>query len=281
MVAVEADAMRQSGEQAVREPTACSRWLARNVSKPRNSSWVAALRRVSPHRVRRRVFALITFGYELEMLALHMRVLQPEVTRFLVAEATSTYDAINQGRLAPDKPAVLSEAIGQRTFPPDLAELVTVRVLRAAEEAPRCKAAKPARFAGPHGCWEARHRSVLLELLFGVADRDDDLALLADVDEIASPQVDCPARAACSSRADLARHATTLACTGRAHAAAVRSDAEQAGARRAAQVHAASLQHGVRRALLAARRDVVCAARVQRVVAAQARAARRAAHDGH
>ena len=84
----------QSGEQAVREPTACSRWLARNVSKPRNSSWVAALRRVSPHRVRRRVFALITFGYELEMLTLHMRVLQPEVTRFLVAEATSTYDAI-------------------------------------------------------------------------------------------------------------------------------------------------------------------------------------------
>ena len=57
------------------------------------------------------------------MLTLHMRVLQPEVTRFLVAEATSTYDAINQGRLAPNKPAVLSEAIGQRTFPPDLAEL--------------------------------------------------------------------------------------------------------------------------------------------------------------
>ena len=198
----------QSGEQAVREPTACSRWLARNVSKPRNSSWVAALRRVSPHRVRRRVFALITFGYELEMLTLHMRVLQPEVTRFLVAEATSTYDAINQGRLAPNKPAVLTEAIGQRTFPPDLAELVTVRVLRAAEEAPRCKAAKPARFAGPHGCWEARHRSVLLELLFGVADRDEDLALLADVDEIASPQVDCPARAACwlSSRLGTPRH---------------------------------------------------------------------------
>ena len=103
---------------------------------------------------------------------------------------------------------MLSEAIGQRTFPPDLAELVTVRVLRAAEEAPRCKAAKPARFAGPHGCWEARHRSVLLELLFGVADRDDDLALLADVDEIASPQVDCPARAACwlSSRLGTPRH---------------------------------------------------------------------------
>ena len=120
------------------------------------------------------------------MLKLHMRIMQPEVAGFLVAEATSTYQAVNQGQLTRSKPAVLSEALGNGTFPSDLAALLTVRVLHAEFEVPRCKATREARVAGPHGCWEARHRQVLLELLFAVAG-DDDLALLADVDEIASP----------------------------------------------------------------------------------------------
>jgi len=131
---------------------------------------------------------MITFGFELEMLMLHMRIMQPEVAGFFVAEATSTYEAINQGQLKPSKAAVLSEALGNGTFPADLANLVTVRVLHAMVEVPRCKVKREVRVVGPHGCWEARHRQALVELLLAVA-MDDDLALLADVDEIASPQV--------------------------------------------------------------------------------------------
>ena len=158
---------------------------------------------------------MITFGFELEMLTLHMRVMQPEVAGFLVAEATSTFQAVNQADLTRSKPAVLSEALGNGTFPLDLARLLTVlrsnsyatmqsckrvrahnpahypltihthqqrvrdhlfpseqvlrlyyplqvRVLHAAVEVPRCKAMREARVVGPHGCWEARHRQVLL-----------------------------------------------------------------------------------------------------------------------
>lgn len=164
----------------------CAAFLATNVTHHPHETRVAqSLRRGSAHRGLRRVFALVTFGYELELLTLQMRVLQREVSRYLVAEATSTYHAVNRGVLAPSKPAVLSEAIGNHTFPLDLAAMTTVVVLHAAEERSRCKA----RFQGPHGCWEARHRAVLLDELLAVANRDDDMALLADVDEIASPSV--------------------------------------------------------------------------------------------
>ena len=84
---------------------------------------------------------------------------------------------------------MLSEALGNGTFPSDLAALLTVRVLHAEVEVPRCKATRESRVAGPHGCWEARHRSALLDELLAVADRDGDMALLADVDEVAAPSV--------------------------------------------------------------------------------------------
>ena len=164
---------------------ACAAWLATNITHPHDTRLAQSLSRGSVHRGLRRVFALVTFGYELELLTLQMRVLQREVSRFLVAEATSTYHAVNRGMLAPSKPAVLSEALGNGTFPLDLAAMTTVVVLRAAEERSRCTS----RFAGPHGCWEARHRAALLDQLLAIADHDDDMALLADVDELASPSV--------------------------------------------------------------------------------------------
>lgn len=166
--------------------SSCARWLSTNVSTPHDTRLTRSLRRGSAHRGLRRVFALVTFGFELELLTLQMRVLQREVSRFLVAEATSTYHAVNRGSLAPSKPAVLSEALGNHTFPLDLAAMTKVVVLRAAEERLRCG---KARFQGPHGCWEARHRSALLDELLAVADRGDDMALLADVDEVAAPSV--------------------------------------------------------------------------------------------
>jgi len=103
--------------------TGCQRWLRAHVSRwphtGRNSSH-------STPPPGRRIFEMITFGFELEMLTLHMRVMQPEVAGFLVAEATSTFQAVNQADLTRSKPAVLSEALGNGTFPLDLARLLTV-----------------------------------------------------------------------------------------------------------------------------------------------------------
>ena len=105
------------------ERTRCQRWLGAHVSR-----WPQAGRN-SSHSTPppgRRIFEMITFGFELEMLTLHMRVMQPEVAGFLVAEATSTFQAVNQGDLTRSKPAVLSEALRNGTFPLDLARLLTV-----------------------------------------------------------------------------------------------------------------------------------------------------------
>ena len=100
--------------------TRCQRWLGAHVSR-----WPQAGRNSTPPPGRR-IFEMITFGFELEMLTLHMRVMQPEVAGFLVAEATSTFQAVNRGNLTRSKPAVLSEALRNGTFPLDLARLLTV-----------------------------------------------------------------------------------------------------------------------------------------------------------
>ena len=136
-----------------------------------------------------RVWDLITFGFELQMLQLHMRVLQPVVSGFLVLEATTTLHAVNSARIAAyeTKPIVLTPALQAGTFPPDLAAMTHVTVLNATAEAVRCKASG-GRMPGRYGCWETRHRHALLESLFAVAS-EEDVALFADVDEIAKPEV--------------------------------------------------------------------------------------------
>ena len=95
---------------------------------------------------------MITFGFELEMLTLHMRVMQPEVAGFLVAEATSTFQAVNQGDLTRSKPAVLSEALGNGTFPLDLARLLTVlrsNSYTTVQSCKRVRAHNPAHYPHP------------------------------------------------------------------------------------------------------------------------------------
>ena len=171
----------------------CSHFLHRELasSHPR---WSAAFRAVDLHRPRtpRRVWSLIVFGFEIPMLVLHMRILQPVVAGFLVSEGTTTYHTVNRGHHeAKDKPAVLTEAMANGTFPADLAAITRVTVLNASHEYEQC-AQRWHRggnlFRGPQGCYEPRHYHALLELLAEVASTGD-LALLGDVDEIAIPEV--------------------------------------------------------------------------------------------
>ena len=137
----------------------------------------------------RRLFSLITLGFELPTLEMHMRLLESHVTKFLVTEATTTFHAVNEGRLAPNKHPLLTLALANASWPAHLASKTRVTVLHALEVKARCTKEWPGHsMSRPGGCYEAMHRFVLLEMLLATA-RDEDMALLGDVDEIASPDV--------------------------------------------------------------------------------------------
>ena len=132
--------------------------------------------------VRRRVWDLTPFGYELDMLLLRFCTLAPVVDFFLVTEATTTHT--NNVR----KPLVLSDAIANESIPTDLRRKVSVRVVDFAVERERfCPVGMPGK---TFRCLEALQRFVLLEMLLGDARASPrDLAIIADVDEIVRPSV--------------------------------------------------------------------------------------------
>ena len=144
----------------------------------------------APHAPRR-IYEMIAFGFELPMLELHMRVHAPHVARTYVAEGTTTYEAVNQGDHAPNKPAVLTDALAAGAWPADLAARTRVVVLTAAGVARRCGTEWPEhKMRGPTGCFEHMHYFAAFELLLADPEvRPHDLALLSDVDEIAKPEV--------------------------------------------------------------------------------------------
>eukprot|EP00965_Chrysotila_dentata_P085020 2806780-Pleurochrysis_carterae.AAC.1 len=133
----------------------------------------------------RRVWDLIIFGYELEILQLHMRVLHPHVAGFLVSEASIEHQ-INRS-----KPTILSDALAnEATLPQYMRDKTTVTVLGRADIAGCGRSV----LLGSDGkvfsdfCFEGLQRFATLRLLFARAGPDD-LAISADVDEIARPDV--------------------------------------------------------------------------------------------
>ena len=126
---------------------------------------------------RRKVWDLIPFGYELDMLWLHVRTLDSVVDGFLVTEATTSHMYDER------KPTLLSDAIANGSVPAAItASKLRVRKVEFARERHRfCPS--------PHQrCYEALQRFLLLEMLFEVA-APEDLVLVGDVDEFAKPSV--------------------------------------------------------------------------------------------
>ena len=182
-----ADALRRLPSSRA-DGAACSAWLEQRISEKPVGHFVrgrhgAEARR--PAAGARRVWSMITFGYELTMLKLHMRVLQPVVSGFFVAESTSTFANINTRHLEPNKPALLSEAIANNSFPTDLAAMTHVTVLTAEDAKRLCKHHA---LGGAAGCFEAVQYYAAMMRMLRVATVGD-LAILGDVDEIASPDV--------------------------------------------------------------------------------------------
>ena len=133
-----------------------------------------------PTRANRRVWDLIVFGFELRMLELHLETLAPEVDGFLVSEASVCFQT---GR--PKRP-LLTDALAAKTIDRTISPKVSVRVLSAADARARCKGEGLRKYSSR--CFQAVQRHVSLEMLLRVA-AEDDLALVADVDEIARPHI--------------------------------------------------------------------------------------------
>lgn len=129
--------------------------------------------------LQRRLWVMITFGFDLEMLLLHMMTLSDVADGFIVSEARSTF-------MLHDKPAMLSDLRTGGNLSQELAAKTHVVVvdLQAAAISGHCSR----RAAGREftRCLEDWQRYALLRRLFELASRDD-VAVLADSDEISSP----------------------------------------------------------------------------------------------
>ena len=158
--------------------------------------------------VSRKVWSAIVFGFELEMLRLHLATLADAVDGFLVTEADTCFQT------AKSKPLVLTDALSQNALPSAVAAKTFVRVVRYADAEQFLKTRPPEEFRkggrasgfslaplkAPSESrrystrfFQAYQRYSLLELLAAHAAADD-LVFVADVDEIADPQFVARAR---------------------------------------------------------------------------------------
>ena len=125
-----------------------------------------------------RVFSLLLFGFELPMLRLHLLQTAPHLHAVLVAEAAMTF----QGG---SKPAHLTEALARGTVP--MAHKLRVAVVSSETLQRHCGALLQTGGYRAARCLETHQRARLFRMLFDAASADD-VALLCDVDEIATPQ---------------------------------------------------------------------------------------------
>ena len=84
-----------------------------------------SLARAAP--MRRRIFDLILFGHEMDMLRLHMRTLEQVVDAFLVAEASTCFQTATKKR------PLLSDALASGAWPTALAAKTVVKVVTLAD----------------------------------------------------------------------------------------------------------------------------------------------------
>ena len=151
-----------------------------------NASRSAALEVARNTQPERRIFSMIVMGYELPMLMLHFQSLKEVVHKFLVSEARLCFQTRKS------KPAVLTDALAAGLVPQEIGNRTAVHVVDLDEAEHKCGSLGKAsvktspRFSGR--CFQAVQRYALLKLLKEHA-QPDDLALLADVDEIARPEL--------------------------------------------------------------------------------------------
>jgi len=150
---------------------------------PKATRFKASIRNVSAvaaETTSRGIWDLVVFGFEIEMLRLHMHTLHPVVAGFLVSESSVRFQTMLS------KPALLSDGIRGGELPSYMHDKTRVEVLSAADCEKHCPTRSRSRYSGR--CFQALQRFVTLQMLLRHA-APDDLALVADVDEIARPEL--------------------------------------------------------------------------------------------
>jgi len=167
----------------------CAAALRRVSFGPRSSRFVNHTRDQHPivpdsPTKHRRIWDCIPFGFELDMLWLHLQTLGEVVDRFVIAESSTTHTARSA------KPLVLTSLLANGSVPKawqSLATKMTVRVVDFHQGSARyCQGGR-----WVHNrvmCFEAFQRFVLVETVIELASPGD-LALFGDTDEIAKPDV--------------------------------------------------------------------------------------------
>ena len=131
----------------------------------------------------RRIWMMIPFGNGLEMLMLHLETLQDVVDHFLITESTTTHTRHES------KAALLTEALTSGSVPPSLAAKVTVRVIDLVVTATFGHCSQRPVGHPRTSCIDEWQRYQLFDLLMSKMPQAEDLAVLADFDEIARPEV--------------------------------------------------------------------------------------------
>lgn len=157
--------------------------LARARKVYRNGTLIWQARRRKAAVVPRKVWLMILFGEDLDMLRLHLDTLHHVVDRFLITESRDTFTRHAK------KAAVLSDALASNALPPYLASKLTVRIVDLQRAASIGHCSRREVGYSMTFCVEQWQRYQLFEMLVAANAQPHDLALLADTDEIARPEV--------------------------------------------------------------------------------------------
>jgi len=122
-----------------------------------------------------RIFSLIVFGFELDMLRLHMNTLQPVVHKFLVSESTLRFQTNSK------KDAILSDNI--HNFPKSIQEMTYIKIINTLQDCPLTIT----RFSSR--CFQQIQRFETLNMFLSHSEFGNDMAIVSDTDEIARPNI--------------------------------------------------------------------------------------------
>ena len=148
------------------------------------AAWGASLHHWTPEPQthRRKVWMMIPFGSDLQMLALHLETLASAVDGFLITESNTSFTR------STGKPLVATEALrpGGRLYA--MRSMVHIGIVNLNEAATRGHCSHRQVGYARTSCVESWQRYQLLRLLAAHSDGNEDIAVLADHDEIAEPE---------------------------------------------------------------------------------------------
>ena len=126
------------------------------------------------YSIARKIYSLIVFGYEIDMLRLHMITIDSYVTEFLVSESPFRFQTHKR------KPSILST--NMTLLPLSIRKKTFVQMVNSLRGCPRTVSGFSPR------CFQQVQRLATLEMFLSRSSSDSDIAIVSDVDEIPKPE---------------------------------------------------------------------------------------------